>query len=670
MRPRSFASPARTARTTRTKRKRRRNEADLPVTGGGQAGLTPLNFRCVITLFPYPVWLKLANFLQLARSTSLGYLLLLVMGTGRGKGKGPHSKGEDDGSTTRGKGSISEGKRKGHHNEGRGKSSNSKNSWCGSRRSSGPCVWQDGFPQDEGPPTSSTTRQPAPPPPPPCREMRWLGNRQVAYPEMCSIVNAQEAMQNNSWFCGSQLEEQWKMLEPSSRAVISMSEGAQACGMDNQAPLPKESTALRLAILSRWPSPVTRLSGQVGHDVDDVRSSVDFQKYCEVAISMWQKEVQELVSDGYMVCTCCQGPDSEEPLIGHGPWRQHDIKDKHGPPRYALLKNLLNEHRRNFFLNRIAPCSDTSRARQRRRLAWSCFRSFQMNGNGQPRSCLTIDEMKSAMIALDFVMTWDELRAAVDEVSPYEGQISFSTFETMISEIEPISDCKLQDVLRKKQCDIIKLSDFDARQGAFWSYDVEKRVLVIEGGENLPREGSKRYSAAVAVKIPETSWLADARLVGARVNLENTLTKMKPFEEWHQQDMGSHYNRLLDVETAQMMMHIFCMDDVFDSRRQSGTTAIGGTSTWLELRADLELQLRLLRDVGGDVLDELLKQQQSPLCPKRSTAQQLRKTVITAVFHHLFKWNVVACEQGHGTNACRHYAIFAVQRMLSTPTNQ
>ena len=31
MRPRSFASPA---RTTRTKRKRRRNEADLPVTGG------------------------------------------------------------------------------------------------------------------------------------------------------------------------------------------------------------------------------------------------------------------------------------------------------------------------------------------------------------------------------------------------------------------------------------------------------------------------------------------------------------------------------------------------------------------------------------------------------------------------------------------------------------
>ena len=143
------------------------------------------------------------------------------------------------------------------------------------------------------------------------------------------------------------------------------------------------------------------------------------------------------------------------------------------------------------------------------------------------------------------------------------------------------------------------------------------------------------------------------------MNLENTLTKMKPFEEWHQQDMGSHYNRLLDVETAQMMMDIFCMDDVFDSRRQSGTTAIGGTSTWLELRADLELQLRHLRDVGGDVLDELLKQQQSPLCPKRSTAQQFRKTVITAVFHHLFKWNVVACEQGHATNACRHYAIFA-----------
>jgi hypothetical protein len=40
MRPRSFASPARTART---KRKRRRNEADLPVTGVGQPGLAPLN---------------------------------------------------------------------------------------------------------------------------------------------------------------------------------------------------------------------------------------------------------------------------------------------------------------------------------------------------------------------------------------------------------------------------------------------------------------------------------------------------------------------------------------------------------------------------------------------------------------------------------------------------
>ena len=45
MRPRSFASPARTARTARTKRKRRRNEADLPVTGVGQAGLAPLNLR-------------------------------------------------------------------------------------------------------------------------------------------------------------------------------------------------------------------------------------------------------------------------------------------------------------------------------------------------------------------------------------------------------------------------------------------------------------------------------------------------------------------------------------------------------------------------------------------------------------------------------------------------
>ena len=49
MRPRSFASPARTARTARTKRKRRRNEADLPVTGVGQAGLAPLNLRYIYT---------------------------------------------------------------------------------------------------------------------------------------------------------------------------------------------------------------------------------------------------------------------------------------------------------------------------------------------------------------------------------------------------------------------------------------------------------------------------------------------------------------------------------------------------------------------------------------------------------------------------------------------
>jgi hypothetical protein len=40
MRPHSFAS---SARTHGTKRKRRRNEADLPVTGVGQAGLAPLN---------------------------------------------------------------------------------------------------------------------------------------------------------------------------------------------------------------------------------------------------------------------------------------------------------------------------------------------------------------------------------------------------------------------------------------------------------------------------------------------------------------------------------------------------------------------------------------------------------------------------------------------------
>ena len=54
MRPRSFASPARTARTARTKRKRRRNEADLPVTGGGQAGLTPLNLRYAYIDTPTP----------------------------------------------------------------------------------------------------------------------------------------------------------------------------------------------------------------------------------------------------------------------------------------------------------------------------------------------------------------------------------------------------------------------------------------------------------------------------------------------------------------------------------------------------------------------------------------------------------------------------------------
>jgi len=39
MRPHSFAS---SARTHGTKRKRRRNEADLPGTGVGQAGLAPL----------------------------------------------------------------------------------------------------------------------------------------------------------------------------------------------------------------------------------------------------------------------------------------------------------------------------------------------------------------------------------------------------------------------------------------------------------------------------------------------------------------------------------------------------------------------------------------------------------------------------------------------------
>ena len=40
-----LASPARTTRTARTKRKRRRNEADLPVTGVGQAGQPPPNLR-------------------------------------------------------------------------------------------------------------------------------------------------------------------------------------------------------------------------------------------------------------------------------------------------------------------------------------------------------------------------------------------------------------------------------------------------------------------------------------------------------------------------------------------------------------------------------------------------------------------------------------------------
>ena len=53
MRPHSFASPA---RTHGTKRKRRRNEADLPVTGVGQAGLTPLNLRYIYT-YKTSLWL-------------------------------------------------------------------------------------------------------------------------------------------------------------------------------------------------------------------------------------------------------------------------------------------------------------------------------------------------------------------------------------------------------------------------------------------------------------------------------------------------------------------------------------------------------------------------------------------------------------------------------------
>ena len=45
---RSIASTARAVRTTCTKRQRRRNEADLPVIGGGQVGLTPLNSDLII----------------------------------------------------------------------------------------------------------------------------------------------------------------------------------------------------------------------------------------------------------------------------------------------------------------------------------------------------------------------------------------------------------------------------------------------------------------------------------------------------------------------------------------------------------------------------------------------------------------------------------------------
>ena len=95
-----------------------------------------------------------------------------------------------------------------------------------------------------------------------------------------------------------------------------------------------------------------------------------------------------------------------------------------------------------------------------------------------------------------------------------------------------------------------------------------------------------------------------------------------------------------------------------DSRRQAGTTVTGGTSIWLELSEELEVQLLNLRVVGRVVLDELLKHKQSPLCPKLSTAKN-DSTVTTAVFHHLLKWNVVACQQGRATNDGRHYAIFA-----------
>ena len=102
---------------------------------------------------------------------------------------------------------------------------------------------------------------------------------------------------------------------------------------------------------------------------------------------------------------------------------------------------------------------------------------------------------------------------------------------------------------------------------------------------------------------------------------------------------------------------MFLLDNDFDPRRQAGTTATGGKSIWPELRVKLEGQLRHLRDVGG-VLDELWKQQQSPLCPKRS-AKIIEKTVIAAVFQHLSKYKVIACEQGHATNAGRHYALFA-----------
>ena len=468
------------------------------------------------------------------------------------------------------------------------------------------------------------------------REAPMLNDRAVTYAEMCRELNDQRLGE-------AQLQAYWVTLKPVSIAKNSMSAGVQASGMDNEA---KMSTSLRLAILCRWPRSV----GQAGHCVRDVRCSEEFQMYFDVPISMWDNEVLKLVREGYMLCTgCLPGPDSEKPT-------------ENSSSQYILLHELVDDRRRLNFLNRTPPHSDTSKdAMQRRRFAWSCFLAFQEDGDVRPCSYLTVDEMKEAMVALDYVMTWEELRAAVNEVSAYEGNISFSTFEIMISDIEFIPTCKLADLSQKQVSEFNKPCTSDVKKGPFWSYRNKWQLLVIDGGVTLAE------SAAVAVKIPETSWLADVRLAEERVSLENTFQKMRQCEcvEWHEDDMAVLYARLLDFETAQQMIVNFTELVVF-RRRERKTLANNTapchwpitTSVWVELSEELAEQLANLTLKGAVVWNELLNHKHSRMGVTIWTTRK-DSTVTTAVFHHLLKWNVVACEQGRcAPNEGRHYAIF------------